>query len=412
MKILISSKDSTYTKGSVGGAETSMRLLAEKLAGNGHKVYYVARKRGEGFTITLKKIHGVHVILYPNFDPGERTKAGAEQTRIFAYLKKIKRSLIKRLNQLMLNRAVRKSKLDEFDVVYVYDQLSLLRFFVGKRKSGARFKIVMRMAGLLWYKNILQGPEKRRSFREIFDELDAVNYISEGLKDLAAKKAAEIEFELGFRHSFVGDIGVDFDALPERKDNEMNNEPFRIVVATRFSLTQKRHDLLVEAIRLMDSSLALEVVMIGDGPREVFIRKMIRDYELDGVIRVEPFQNQEELWRVMLDADLLCHPTNYEGFGKIVVESMALGIPVLASDVLPLNNYINDGNTGFLVKNTPEAWAARLTRIIEEREKLQSVSKASKEWAQNNLSADKCVELYENEFRQLLKEPRNNSRKG
>lgn len=409
MKILISSKGSTYTKGSVGGAETSMRLLAEKLAKKGHNVYYAARER-EGFLITLKKIDGVHVILYPYFSPDEKFKADAGQIDVlkglFTFLKKVKVGLIKRLNHFMFNRAIR--KVNQIDIVYAYDQMSILQFFVGKRKTGARFKIVMRMAGLLWYKAILMGPEQRKIFREIFDELDAVNYISDGLKVLAAKKAGEIGFELDFRHSFVGDIGVDLDALPKRRDKEVHNEPFRIVVATRFSLTQKRHDILVEAIRLLDSNVALEVVMIGDGPREAFIRNMIQDYDLDGIIRVEAFQSQEKLWRVMLDADLLCHPTDYEGLGKIVVESMALGLPVLASDVLPLNKFIEDGINGFLVENTPEAWAERLTEILEEREKLQNISEASKEWAQDYLAADKCVELYENEFQKLLQDHRNN----
>ncbi len=398
MKILISSKDSTYTKGSVGGAETSMRLLAEKLAGNGHTVHYVARKRREGFTITIKKIDGVDVILYPCFDQDKVLKGG------FAFLNKAKRSLIKRLNHFMFDRAIRKANPEEIDIVYVYDQLPLLRYFIWKKNSGARFKIVMRMAGLLWYKEILKGPEKREIFREIFNKLDAVNYISDGLKMLAANKAAEIGLELDFRHSFVGDIGVNMKALPKRQKGEVPIQPFRIMVATRFSLTQKRHDLLIEAVRLMDSHVAFEVVMIGDGPRESFIRKMIQDYDLEEVVRVEPFKNQEELWNEMVQADLLCHPTDYEGFGKIVVESMALGLPVLASDVLPLNNYIEDGVTGFLVKNTPEAWAARLTEILEERQKLQSISEASKEWAHHHLAAEKCVEQYENEFRQLLQE--------
>ena len=414
MKILISSKDSTYTKGSVGGAETSMRLLAEKLAENGHTVYYVARKRGEGFTITLKKIAGVHVILYPNFTPGGPVKTDAEQPEgvkvIFSFLKWAKISLIKRLNKFLFDRAIEKANVADVDIVYLYDQMSLLRYFVEKRRSGARYKIVMRMAGLLWYKKILQGPKKRRIFREIFDELDAVNYISAGLKLLAGKKASEIGFKLDFRHSFVGDIGVDPDALPELRKEERNdktrNEPLWIMVATRFSLTQKRHDLLVEAVRLIDSNVAFEVVMIGDGPRKASIRKMIRDYELEGIIRVEPFRNQEDLWKEMQRADLLCHPTDYEGLGKIVVESMALGLPVLASDVLPLNNYIEDDVTGFLVKNDPEAWATRLTGILEEREKLQTVSDASKEWVHHHLSADRCVKIFENEFRQLLQEHR------
>ena len=49
-----------------------------------------------------------------------------------------------------------------------------------------------------------------------------------------------------------------------------------------------------------------------------------------------------------------------------------LGLPVLASDVPPLPDYVIEGETGYRVANTPEAWAAKLVEIAAAKERLRA----------------------------------------
>ena len=72
----------------------------------------------------------------------------------------------------------------------------------------------------------------------------------------------------------------------------------------------------------------------------------------------------------MRRADLLCHPCEHEGVSKIILEAMMLGLPVLASDVPPLPDYVIEGETGYRVANTPEAWAAKLVEIAAAKDRL------------------------------------------
>ena len=53
-----------------------------------------------------------------------------------------------------------------------------------------------------------------------------------------------------------------------------------------------------------------------------------------------------------------------------------LGLPVLASDVPPLPDYVIEGETGYRVANTPEAWAARLVEIAAAKDRLPALSAA------------------------------------
>ena len=57
---------------------------------------------------------------------------------------------------------------------------------------------------------------------------------------------------------------------------------------------------------------------------------------------------------------------------KIILEAMMLGLPVLASDVPPLPDYVIEGETGYRVANTPEAWAAKLVEIAAAKERLRA----------------------------------------
>src|SRR5690606_16817359 len=132
------------------------------------------------------------------------------------------------------------------------------------------------------------------------------------------------------------------------------------------------------------------------------IEQLILRLNLQHRIQILPYMNQEKLKKLMLASDLLCLATDYEGLSKIVIESMSIGLPVLASDVVPLNQYIIDGDNGYLASNTVDGWKDKLTKIIKNRENLAFVSSRSIEFIETNYNSDKNILTYEKEFLTLL----------
>jgi glycosyltransferase involved in cell wall biosynthesis len=158
----------------------------------------------------------------------------------------------------------------------------------------------------------------------------------------------------------------------------------------------------VEAIKILKGKFRFEVLMIGDGPERETIEAKIMEYGLNGIIQIRPFVNQEELWLILRDADLLCHPCDYEGLSKIVVESMTIGLPVLVSDVVPLNEYIEDNHTGYLVSNTPFEWAKKIENIFSDYETYSCVAREARKFALDFFDPDKNVKIYEEQFSRIL----------
>src|SRR5205807_8264080 len=77
--------------------------------------------------------------------------------------------------------------------------------------------------------------------------------------------------------------------------------------------------------------------------------------------------SEEEKVRLMRSADCLVYPTRYESFGLPPLEAMAAGCPVVASDIPVVNEMIQSGANGLLVKpEDPHALAEGIVRVLTE----------------------------------------------
>ena len=92
----------------------------------------------------------------------------------------------------------------------------------------------------------------------------------------------------------------------------------------------------------------LEVMQVNwQGTEQGRIMSMISNLNLEDRIEVEFSMEKEMLWGKQENADLLCHACGYEGLGKTIIESIALGLPVLVSNIAPLNEYMRTAKAGF-----------------------------------------------------------------
>lgn len=73
------------------------------------------------------------------------------------------------------------------------------------------------------------------------------------------------------------------------------------------------------------------LLIVGDGPEKEYIQSLIADYRLQNNAVIEPWTN--DLISYYKSADLFLLTSNYEGYGRTIVESMAAGLPVVMTGV-------------------------------------------------------------------------------
>jgi glycogen synthase len=160
---------------------------------------------------------------------------------------------------------------------------------------------------------------------------------------------------------------------------------------------QKRVDVLVRAFGLMREEAHL--VVVGDGPDGRRIRRLAATSAAADRITLTGFVPHTAVPAVLASVDLLVLPSAYEEMGSVLVEAMAAGLPVVASDVGGIPEVVGHGETGLLVPpGDVPALAAALDRLVasaELRARLAAGARArSRRYAWPDL-AGQVAEVYD-----------------
>jgi glycosyltransferase involved in cell wall biosynthesis len=245
-------------------------------------------------------------------------------------------------------------------------------------------------------------PSTKKGYNRLFREADLFNFISEGLRQLYIEQQERLGVEIEQLPSFTKDIGVVIESEYDILKNNSHKNPFEIVMVSRFTAYAKRQDILIDAINLIDPKININLTLIGEGPNLPFLKTKVKSLDLHDKIKIQPYMSQKELWKFLMQKNLLCHACDHEGLSKIIIEALGIGIPVLASNVAPLNTYIVDNKNGFLVDNTPQAWKEKIEYLYNNRSSLKNVSKESKEFVKKKYSASINIDTYISQFSKLL----------
>lgn len=129
---------------------------------------------------------------------------------------------------------------------------------------------------------------------------------------------------------------------------------------------------LLGAWRQLNMSAHARLTMVGANnlPSELF-------RNLPGEVVVRPSVPRAELQSLYEDADLLVFPTLLDGFGMVLTEALAAGLPVLTTPRAGSSDLIDPGVNGFIVNPADaSAIAERLAWCVENTEQLRSMRPA------------------------------------
>ena len=99
--------------------------------------------------------------------------------------------------------------------------------------------------------------------------------------------------------------------------------------------------------------------MAGEGELRPALERIVRKKKLDPAVRFLGYRN--DVAAVLASLDIFVHPSLWEGFGLAILEAMAAGKPVIATNVSAIPELVLDGYTGILV---PPEDPAKLSRAI------------------------------------------------
>lgn len=161
--------------------------------------------------------------------------------------------------------------------------------------------------------------------------------------------------------------GIDVAAAPEPTLRRSAKDPLSIVSVGRLE-PQKRPDLLLRATALLARTRDVDLKLVGAGADETRLKHLTSQLGLQDVVSFLGFRNRP--MDVIAAADVFVLATDHEGFGNVLVEALACGVPFVCSDVPYGPRWIrgDDHRLGVLVEpGSVEALAAGISQLADSR---------------------------------------------
>ena len=143
------------------------------------------------------------------------------------------------------------------------------------------------------------------------------------------------------------------------------------------------------------------LVVIGDGPQRPMLERFTR--LLDAQARVRFLGQRDDVLRIMPHFDVFWQGSEYEGLPNAVMEAMAAGVPVVATDVDGNRDLVIPDETGFLVPVGDRAGRTRATdRILNDSELAQRLAECGRRRVQEHFGVETMIERYATLYCEIL----------
>jgi len=181
--------------------------------------------------------------------------------------------------------------------------------------------------------------------------------------------------------------------LASGKRDLQGDGPFKLLSVARL-VSQKNQECLIRSIKDLDVKLTL----IGDGPKFSHLERVARALGVTGKVEFIPSVPHNQIQRYYHQADLFVLSSHYEGFCIPIIEAMAAGLPIVASDLEVISELTN--GCACLCRNNPDVFKNAIESLINTQQLRAQLSQKALQrarlfsWAQlESQERDSCKEL-------------------
>lgn len=281
------------------------------------------------------------------------------------------------------------------DIVHTRNPEAFFYGFLGAKLAGVR--------ALIHSEHGRTFPDKRHRLwvQQLFSRYTtAVFAVSEQLK-------RDLVREVGLSASRIEVLynGVDFSRCAsidrESVRRHLNVGAGDIVIGSVGRLVPvKNYPLLLRAIRGLAANAVIIVVLVGDGPERTALMTMAQELGLGE--RVCFLGHRDDVFELLAAMDVFVLPSVSEGMSNTLLEAMAAGVPVIASDVGGNPEIVRDGLDGLLFPTADEAaLRERLQRVCTDPSLRACLGKAARERVLEGFSIKAMIDRYEQLYRRV-----------
>ncbi|MEO6537341.1 MAG: glycosyltransferase family 4 protein [Ferruginibacter sp.] len=289
---------------------------------------------------------------------------------------------------------VKNIKNSDADIVFLHSSAYIMPAWLGSVFSKKKKKIIVRETQA----NHLKVKMEWVWLFVAMLMADAIVFLSEAYRLEIAKKLSLVYRS---KKIFVIPNGLDLDLYKPVN----NNNSGELIIGMQSRLVRiKDHLTLLEAFSLLIKKDAYRqnqylLKIAGDGDYSQALQAKSESLGLNNVVEFTGMLPENELLQFLHTLDIYVHASLGETMSTAIMQAMACGLPVIASDVRGINNMISHGTNGILVPaKNPAAMCAAIELLINSAGKRKELSIAARRCAEEKFSNASMVNAYRKLF--------------
>ncbi len=197
-------------------------------------------------------------------------------------------------------------------------------------------------------------------------------------------------------------FGVDTATFKPTQKTEQQKEFEILYAGSLYAL--KGIPFLIHAIaNVRRNKINAKLTLVGEGAQKESLITLAKTLQVENHVKFAGFVPNSKMPAYYNRCDIFCFPTLGEPFGKAVVEAMACGKPVIATNAGGAAEIIQNGENGILVPPADsETLAAEITRLINDPQERHRLGKKARETTVERFSWEKIAEKYHQLYFELL----------
>jgi len=313
-------------------------------------------------------------------------KVGCEVFSLDRYTQGRIRALLKLIKLLKENQP---------DIIHVFSYASRAGILAGKISRVSKLIVSFRTDPFRWMTPI---------DRILIHNTDAV--IENSFASLSRYK---VNNQNSSQKTFVIHNGIDlhdFDrklcAVTTRRNEGISDHSGKILIAVATLRPVKYLQHLLQAFSVILQKVpSAKLWMIGDGGERQKLENLSRDL---GIFNCVQFWGmQTNVPSILRKGKIGILSSKHEGLSNAIIEYMAAGLPVVATDVGGNSELVVNGETGYLIPfNDIEAMANAIVRLLQDESLAERLGKAGRERIEENFTLEKMVHQSEQLYQALL----------
>ncbi|MEI6863745.1 MAG: glycosyltransferase family 4 protein [Candidatus Adlerbacteria bacterium] len=178
---------------------------------------------------------------------------------------------------------------------------------------------------------------------------------------------------------FVGSIHVIPNGVDIQKfSGELKPHEGTVLITASRLVHKNAIDDVLRALPLLPQNVVFKI--LGTGPEEATLKTLAKKEGVESRVEFLGHVDHAQLPGMLHAADIFIRPSRSEGMGNAFIEAMAAGLPIIATAVGGIPDFLQDGETGFVIDvDSPQNIAAVVKSALQNPEETKRIAHAGQE---------------------------------